>query len=136
MEHPLILPMLIQMSLALVILFVMAPRRLTAVKKAGGPAAIRKAGGFSTSLVNMGDNFKNQFEIPVIFYAVCILFIVAGTTTTAVVAAAWVFVVFRILHTLVQCTNNKIFPNRFSVFLISTLALVFMVVAALLQAIA
>lgn len=136
MEHPLVLPMLIQMSLAIIILFIMAPRRLIAVSKAGSPAKLREAGGFTQSLVNMGDNFKNQFEMPVIFYALCILFIIDQSTNQSVVIAAWVFVVMRILHAIVQCTNNKIFPNRFGVFLISALSIIYMVGVAFGQILA
>lgn len=136
MTHPLILPMLIQMAIPVVILFCLAPRRVRAVKKAGGVAGLRKAGGFSTSIVNMGDNLKNQFEVPVIFYGLAILFIMSGEVSRAVVIAAWVFVVFRIFHAIVQCTNNQIFPTRFLLFLISSLALTFMLVSAFILALA
>ena len=135
MTHPLILPMLIQMSLAVILLFSLAFRRISTLKKLGGIEALRAAGGFKPEIVNMSDNLKNQFEIPVIFYAVSILFIVAGDTSQAVIIAAWVFVGFRILHSIVHCTNNKIFPNRFLVFLISALALCFMLVTAIVRAI-
>lgn len=134
MSHPLVLPMLIQMALALLILFVMAPRRVSAIKKAGGPSALKKAGGFTASLNNMGDNFKNQFELPVIFYGLCLLFITIGEATPSIVSAAWVFVVLRVVHSIVQCTKNQIFPTRFGVFLVSSLALVYMLVMAILQA--
>jgi hypothetical protein len=116
------------------ILFILAPRRVTAVKKAGGVAGLRKAGGFSESIVNMGDNLKNQFELPVLFYAISILFITTGNTTSSVVIAAWVFVVFRILHAIIHCTNNIIFPTRFLLFLISSLALTYMLIMAFMQA--
>lgn len=130
MDHPLVLPMLIQMSIPVIILFILAPRRVNAVKKAGGVKGLRKAGGFKLSIVNMGDNLKNQFELPVLFYALSILFIIDGEVFQSLVIAAWVFVVFRILHALVHCTNNVIFPTRFILFLISSLALTYMLVMA------
>lgn len=133
MTHPLALPMLIQMSIPIVILFIMAPRRVLAVKKAGSPSALRKAGGFSTSLVNMGDNLKNQFELPVLFYGVCLLVILEGQASKTIVISAWVFVIFRIFHSIVHCTNNKIFPNRFGTFLISALALTVILISAFVQ---
>ena len=134
MTHPLILPMLIQLSIPVIILFILAPRRVGAVKKAGGVKGLRKAGGFTPSINNMGDNLKNQFEMPVVFYALSLLFIFAGDAAQSVVIAAWIFVVFRILHAIVQCTNNVIFPTRFLLFLISSLALTFMLVMAFIQA--
>ena len=87
---------------------------------------MRKAGGFSQKLINHSDNFKNQFEIPVIFYALCLIYIATGTTSQTAVIAAWVFVVSRIIHTLIQTTNNVIFPNRFLVFLIGAISLMVM----------
>lgn len=136
MSHPLVLPMLLQMVLALITLLILAPRRVSAVKNAGGVKGLIAAGGFSRSLVNHGDNFKNQFELPVIFYALCLVFMTAGSATQLVVISAWVFVASRIIHTLIQTTNNKIFPNRFAAFLIGALALIVMTVAAFIQALA
>jgi len=43
--------------------------------------------------------------------------------------AAWVFLVFRVLHSAVHCTFNLI-PVRFLMYLISSFALWFMVVRA------
>lgn len=133
MSHPLILPMLIQMSMSILLLFWLAYGRVTTLKKAGGIKKLIAAGGFDKKLINRGDSFKNQFEIPVIFYGLCLLFITAGAATTVVVSAAWVFVVSRFVHCLIQVTNNKIFPNRFLAFLIGALSLIVMIVAAFIQ---
>ena len=135
MTHPLILPMLIQMSMSVLLLYWLAYGRVTSVKKAGGVAGLREAGGFVPKIVNRGDNFKNQFELPVIFYALCLLFIVTDSSNTGLVIAAWVFVASRVLHTLIHVTNNKIFPNRFLAFLIGGLALSVMLAVAVLKAI-
>jgi len=131
MSHSLILPMLIQMGLSIVILFWLAYSRVSRVAKQG-IAEIRKT-GFPTHVNNASDNFKNQFEVPVIFYALSLLIIVAGTATTVIVAAAWVFVIGRIVHALIQLTKNIIFPWRFLVFLVTVLALIVMLVAFALQ---
>lgn len=134
MSHPLVLPMLLQMALAFLILLTLAPRRVMTVKKAGGVKGVIKAGGFKKSLINHSDNFKNQFELPVIFYALCLLYVATGTSSQAAVIAAWVFVISRIVHTLIQTTNNIIFPNRFSVFLIGSIALMVMLGIAIAKA--
>lgn len=133
MTHPLILPMLIQMGLTLFILFWLAYGRLTTIKKAGGIQGLIKQGGFKPNLVNRSDNFKNQFEVPIVFYALCLLFIATDTFSQGVVIAAWVFVIARICHAIVHTTFNTIFPHRFLCFLVSALALVAMLVMAFLQ---
>ena len=75
-------------------------------------------------VVNPSDNLKNLFEIPVIFYAVALYLFVTGQVDGAYVAAAWIFVVFRALHSAVHCTINVV-TLRFYLYLISTLALWF-----------
>jgi hypothetical protein len=50
---------------------------------------------------------------------------------TTILGAAWVFVAFRALHSAVHCTIN-IVMLRFYLYLVSTLAVWFMVVRAAL----
>jgi len=49
---------------------------------------------------NPSDNLKNLFEIPVLFYALALYLFVTSQVDGAYVVAAWVFVVFRVLHTI------------------------------------
>src|SRR5262245_19523704 len=55
---------------------------------------------------NPSDNLKNLFEIPVIFYSLALMLFVTGRVDGVNVAAAWVFVAFRALHSAVHCTIN------------------------------
>jgi hypothetical protein len=80
-------------------------------------------------VANPSDNFKNLFEIPVLFYALALYLFVTGQVDTAYVAAAWVFVAFRALHSAVHCTVN-IVMLRFSMYLVSTLAVWFIAARA------
>jgi hypothetical protein len=68
-------------------------------------------------------NLANQFELPVIFYAVVIVLVAVGRVTALDVIAAWLFVAGRVVHTLVQTlTDNVVLRGR--VFLISFVAVV------------
>jgi hypothetical protein len=58
---------------------------------------------------------------------------VTQSVDTVFLAAAWVFVAFRALHSLVHCTFNLVLL-RFSLYAISTVALWFMAVRAAIQA--
>ena len=80
---------------------------------------------------NPSDNLKNLFEIPVLFYALALYLFITGQVDAAYVTAAWVFVVFRVLHSAVHCTINLVML-RFYLYLIATLAVWFMVVRAAL----
>ena len=68
-------------------------------------------------------NLANQFELPLIFYAVVVLLVALGQVTLFDVIAAWVFVAGRVAHTLVQTLTNNV-PLRGQVFTINFLAVV------------
>ena len=66
-------------------------------------------------------NLANQFEWPVVFYALAVLLIALGKVTLFDVVAAWVFVAGRVIHTLVQCLTDNV-PLRGQVFMINFVA--------------
>ena len=68
-------------------------------------------------------NLANQFELPVIFYALVILLLVLDHVTALDVIAAWVFVGGRVAHSLVQTLTNNV-PLRGQIFMINFLAVV------------
>jgi hypothetical protein len=78
---------------------------------------------------NPSDNLKNLFEMPALFYALVLYLYVAGEVDATYVAAAWVFVSFRALHSLVHCTVNIVLL-RFWMYFFSTLALWFIAIRA------
>lgn len=75
---------------------------------------------------NPSDNLKNLFEIPILFYAISLYLFATGQVDTAHVAAGWVFLAFRSLHSTVHCTFNRVML-RFYLYLISCLAVFFMI---------
>jgi len=81
---------------------------------------------------NPSDNLKNLFETPTIFYALCLYLHATGQVDTVYLSAAWVFAVFRILHSAVHCTVNIILL-RFWLYCLSSLALWFIAVRGALQ---
>ncbi|MFN6485903.1 MULTISPECIES: MAPEG family protein [unclassified Nostoc] len=78
---------------------------------------------------NPSDNFKNLFEIPVLFYALVLYLFITKQVDAVYVNAAWVFVVFRVLHSAVHCTFNLIML-RFYLYLFATLAVWFIAIRA------
>ena len=61
------------------------------------------------------DNFRNLFELPVLFYLALVVAAQAGLATTTVLALAWIFVALRVAHSWIQCTYNKVM-HRFYVY--------------------
>ena len=78
---------------------------------------------------NPSDNLKNLFEIPTIFYVLVLYLYVTHQVDTTDLVAAWIFVGFRALHSLVHCTFNHVL-TRFWLYVISTVALWFIAVRA------
>jgi hypothetical protein len=78
---------------------------------------------------NPSDNFKNLFEIPVLFYALVLYLFVTNQVDAVYVNAAWIFVGFRALHSIVHCTFNLILL-RFYLYLFSTLMVWFIAIRA------
>ncbi len=78
-------------------------------------------------------NFQNLFELPVLFYVVCLYLFIAQTVDTAYLVAAWLFFTFRVIHSTVQITVN-IVRLRFTVYMIGAFCLWFMVLRAAVDA--
>lgn len=60
----------------------------------------------------------NLLEMPVLFYVVCLVAIVAGATTAAILALAWVYVALRVVHSIIHISYNRI-SHRFAAFALS-----------------
>jgi hypothetical protein len=71
-------------------------------------------------------NLTNQFELPVIFYALAVLLVATKNVTALDVVAAWVFVAGRVIHSLVQCLTDNV-ALRGQVFMINVAGVVALV---------
>jgi hypothetical protein len=71
---------------------------------------------------NAADNFKNLFEMPVLFYAFCLTVFVTQSVTSVFVTCAWLYVLLRVAHSVIHCTYNKVL-HRFTVYAVSSLLL-------------
>lgn len=76
------------------------------------------------------DNFRNLFEVPVLFYLICVAVVLNGGSTLGMVAAAWAYVGLRALHSLIHVTYDRVM-HRFLAYAASTLLLFGMWVAFL-----
>jgi len=86
-------------------------------------ATTRTAGALQD--VAAADNFRNLFEVPVLFFAVCCALAITDTVTPAQLALAWVFVGLRAAHSLIHVTYNRVM-HRFGVYIASTLCVLVM----------
>src|SRR5579883_113832 len=54
------------------------------------------------------DNFRNLFEMPVLFYAALFIAFLSAQVGVFTLTLAWAFVVLRILHSVIHCSYNKV----------------------------
>lgn len=59
------------------------------------------------------DDFANLFQLPVLFYVLCLALTSSQGETESYVAAAWVFVALRVVHSAIQTTYNRV-THRFA----------------------
>jgi hypothetical protein len=78
---------------------------------------------------NPSDNLKNLFELPTVFYAVILFLFATRQVDPMYLGTAWVFFLFRLVHSAVHCTFYFI-PLRFVLYVISAGALWLMVLRA------
>lgn len=84
-------------------------------------ATVRAAAG-KLERTAAADNFRNLFEVPVLFYVLCAALALNGGATPAFVAAAWGYVSLRVLHSFIHVTYNRV-VHRFLAYVASTLLL-------------
>lgn len=72
--------------------------------------------------VASSDHYRNLFEAPVLFYALCGFLAITQLTTLLLLACAWGYVFLRAAHTAVHLTSNKVI-RRFQLFLASSIVL-------------
>lgn len=131
MDNTLILqPMLGMVVLTAIVWFVLYAKRIPAMKKARIPVQAYttpdKIVEVLPEAINYpAYNFKNLFELPVLFYVLCLTLYVTGSVDQIYVVTAWVFFGLRVLHSFVHCTSN-IVMLRFYLYAAGALALWFM----------
>ncbi|WP_333973614.1 MAPEG family protein [Alteromonas mediterranea] len=64
---------------------------------------------FHTIQPKISANLSNQFEWPIFFYIACVLLIATGEAIDSMqIYLAWVFVIGRVLHSIVQIFTDNI----------------------------
>ena len=134
------LPMLGVMTLTAGVWFYMYSLRIPAMRKRRVPVQAYTTPDKIVELlpeeVNYpANNLKNLFELPVLFYALCLYLFVSGSVDTGYLVAAWLFFALRVFHSVVHCTRN-IVMLRFYTYAGAAVALWFMLIRAVINALA
>lgn len=125
-------PVIVLMLITMLVWLNMFIKRMSALRSLKvDPQAIATPEKLSAALddkANAPANcFKNMFEVPVIFYAFCIVLAITGSIDSLYSNLAWAFVVFRAIQASVHCTYNGVM-HRFYAYLVSSIILWVMLV--------
>lgn len=123
LEAGFLAPFLLHFALVLTLYAALTWARLTAVRQ--GQAAygdFARADGDPPGAARIARNLSNQFEAPLFAWFAALFLLWQGQVTAFDIGAAWVFLIGRVIHTLVQtCTDNV--QLRGQVFMINFLGI-------------
>lgn len=111
-------PLLAHVLLIYIVYGVMGRRRYFAVKS--GEAKVGQYKVRSTepsSSVTVANNLINQFELPVLFYVLCLSLHLTNGVNYLTLALMWIFVASRYFHAWVHLTSNNLLLRSRSFFL-------------------
>jgi hypothetical protein len=103
-------PVFIQVALTFVLLIWSGVLRINAVRaKTVHPRDIALGEpNWPPRPTQVANAYRNQLELPVLFYVAVVLAIIFGQATAAFVLLSWLFVGTRIVHAAIHTTSNNV----------------------------
>ncbi len=106
-------PLIVQTVLIYVVYGLVSSRRIRSVKEGKASASdFRVPTVEPEPSATATRNLINQFELPLLFYVVCILLHLVNAVSYLVLLLAWLFVISRIVHAVIHTTSNRIRLRR------------------------
>jgi hypothetical protein len=123
---PLLLPLLAQVLLTFIVMYIMGRKRVNEIKKMKIHPQRTDVRSHAREVFkeseSAADNYHNQLETPILFYVVILLTLMLMVQDYVIVVLAWTFVGLRYIHSFIHLTYNRVL-HRFSVFVFSSLVL-------------
>lgn len=122
-----LLPVFVQVALTFLLLMWMGRSRIGSIR--AGDVKVRDIAlgerNWPTRIQQIANSYHNQFELPVLFYALVALALITRKADLVFVVLSWVFVVSRLVHAVIHTTSNRV-QQRFTVFLVGVIVLMAM----------
>ena len=129
MNQAILYPVFVQVLLTLAVYCLLSLARFRAIAAAGRPPGKGDIAmgryPWPDDAVKRANNQRNQFELPVLFYALVAFLLITAKADLVQVVLAWIFVLSRILHTLVHLGSNIVL-RRGLAFLVGIVVLLVM----------
>ena len=116
-------PMILQAGLMVLVAFWLVWARVGSVVLGKIDMKDVLKNGYKGWIKQAGDNFSNQYELPILFFVLCFILFLTNSVTQLAVGLAWFFAVSRIFHALIHLSFNNI-SIRFLVFFSGAIAVV------------
>jgi len=105
-------PVFVQVLLTMLVygaLFAARARAISRMERTRGtPDIAMGTVAWPDDAAKRANNQRNQFELPVLFYAVVAFALILKGADTIMIGLAWLFVVTRILHAAIHIGPNKV----------------------------
>ena len=132
-QQHLLQPVVALLAWSMVMFVWMYATRIPAMSRAGLDPKT-KVGGMSKDLDDAlpaqvqwkAHNYNHLMEQPTLFYAACLVLVLAGCASAIALYAAWAYVALRVIHSLVQALGNRVI-YRFAIFMLSSICLMILV---------
>jgi len=121
--HLIFWPMLLTLAIPILILFLNGKRKK--VDRETGeldPNSAIDNTAWSLPVVLTSNALANQFQLPVVFYVLCLILVQLQAVNIFVLVLCWLFAVSRCVHAFVHVTTNHI-PHRMMSFIVSCMLL-------------
>ncbi len=116
-QPPLLLPMAFYVFYIWLLGLFLLMGRISAVRKKEVPPQYFKAlQGFDLpeKLLNRTRHYDNQFQLPLLFFITCLVWLALNRSTPVVVGLAWAFVASRLIHSYVHLGTNNVIQRAAS----------------------
>jgi hypothetical protein len=120
-----LLPALAMVALTFVVWWRMYFMRIGEMKRERiHPQSVATSAAMAARLkdTRAADNFRNLFELPVLFYLALVVAALTGQVTSVTLTLAWAFVALRVVHSAIHCSYNRVW-HRFYAYLACGLVL-------------
>ncbi len=114
-------PVAAMVLLVAIVTCLMLKERVTEMKtRKISPKKVATSSQMAQMLENTraADNYKNLFEMPVLFYVICLGLYMTQSVSQGFLWAAWAYVTLRLVHSFIHIGYNNVM-HRFTVFALS-----------------
>lgn len=120
-----LVPVLVQVALTMAVYILLSTAKAKAARRGEVDPARRGLydDAWPESVIKINNNIRNQFEVPVLFYVLCLVLLALNAVNSAAIAVAWLFSLSRVAHAYIHIYPNHV-PIRRRVFMFGCLMVI------------